>query len=374
MARGILVELLSRPDGWETTADDMWRESVKKHGKDSPGRRAFRAAFAELKTQGYLVPERATLASGRHGTVLTVHDLPVQTDVPHGGTSAPDGEQRPDVPAGGTDVPAGGTSDVTGVPHGGTSASPADMDETAGGTDVPLSDVPHGGTPNRRRSTKTEKKTGGDGRRPTTGSGAPGVGGSAALADEHPDEIQAAAVGCVIGLLPRQLRDQLPNPVPGTVVDAIRGELVRGLAVGELVGRAERRWLEHGYESDAESADGPGILRPVGVAVALIRQGKCTSPRCNDGQDLDTGGVCRTCEREAEDRRRAAGQPVQGAFLTPVPSGTDDHELAPHAPAQRSSQRPPLVNCDGCDRAHRASTPGKLCPSCRVNQRAVSNA
>ncbi|MFF0395114.1 hypothetical protein ACFYSJ_04890 [Streptomyces sp. NPDC005248] len=179
----------------------------------------------------------------------------------------------------------------------------------------------------------------------------------------------------MIGLLRRQLRDQLPNPVPGTVVDAIRGELVRGIAVDELVGRAERRWLEHGYESDAESAEGPGILRPVGVAVALVRPGKCTSPRCNDGQDLDTGGICRTCEREAEDRRRAAEQPVQGAFLTPVPSGGDEDAPTPHAPAQRSSrQRHPLANCDGCDHAHRASTPGKLCPSCRVKQRAVSNA
>ncbi|MFJ3274126.1 hypothetical protein [Streptomyces sp. NPDC086776] len=341
MARGILVELLSRPDGWETTADEMWRASVKKLGKESPGRRAFRAAFAELKAQSYMVPERATLAGGRHGTVLTVHDLPVRTDVPHGGTSV----------------------------------SPADMDETAGGTDVPLSDVPHGGTSNRRRSTKTGKKTGGDGRRPTTGSGGPGVGGSAALADEHADEVEAAAIGCVIGLLPRQLRDQLPNPVPGTVVDAIRGELVRGIAVGDLVGRAERRWLEHGYESDAESADGPGILRPVGVAVALIRPGKCTSPRCDDGTDLDTGGVCRTCEREAEERRQAADRPVQGAFLTPVPSGGFEDEPTPHAPAQRSSrQRHPLVNCDGCDHAHRASTPGQLCLSCRVKQRAVSNA
>ena len=25
MARGILAELLSRPDGWEATADELWR-------------------------------------------------------------------------------------------------------------------------------------------------------------------------------------------------------------------------------------------------------------------------------------------------------------------------------------------------------------
>lgn len=81
MARGILVELLSRPDGWEATADDMWQASVAKHGKDSPGRRMFRAAFAELKAHGYLTAGRGALAGGRHATVLTL------TDVPHAGTS-----------------------------------------------------------------------------------------------------------------------------------------------------------------------------------------------------------------------------------------------------------------------------------------------
>jgi hypothetical protein len=81
MARGILIELLSRPDGWETTADDLWRASVDKHGKGSPGRRAFRAAFAELKDAGYLTASREQIAGGRHTTFLTL------TDVPHGGTS-----------------------------------------------------------------------------------------------------------------------------------------------------------------------------------------------------------------------------------------------------------------------------------------------
>ena len=81
MARGVLVELLSRPDGWEVTADDMWRSSLAKHGKGSPGRRAFRAAFAELKEHGYLVASKEPTAGGRFATVLTV------TDVPQGGTS-----------------------------------------------------------------------------------------------------------------------------------------------------------------------------------------------------------------------------------------------------------------------------------------------
>jgi hypothetical protein len=109
MARGILVELLSRPDGWEATADDMWRASVAKHGKASPGRRAFRAAFAELKEHGYLTSERTTLPGNKFGTTLAITDIPAGgTGVPHAGTSA-----RPattDVSPAQTDVPHAGTS------------------------------------------------------------------------------------------------------------------------------------------------------------------------------------------------------------------------------------------------------------------------
>lgn len=148
MARGILVELLSRPDGWEATADDMWRASVVKHGKASPGRRAFRAAFAELKEHGYLTANRELLEGGKHGTVLTLTNISAaQTDVPTGGTSARPGEMGK--PAGGTDVPHAGTSETpTDVPHAGTSERPAKANEEAGGTDVP-----HGGTPDSRAET-----------------------------------------------------------------------------------------------------------------------------------------------------------------------------------------------------------------------------
>lgn len=139
MARGILVELLSRPDGWDATADDMWRASLEKHGKASPGRRAFRAAFAELKEAGYLTAGKDALPGGRYGTVLTL------TDVPAGGTSVRPAETSKS-PAR-TDVPHAGTSATsTDVPHGGTSVRAGQLTIPAGRTDVPLSDVPHAGT------------------------------------------------------------------------------------------------------------------------------------------------------------------------------------------------------------------------------------
>lgn len=155
MARGILVELLSRPDGWEATADDMWRASVAKHGKNSPGRRAFRAAFAELKEHGYLTSERTILTNGRHGTVLAITDIPAgRADVPHGGTSVLPAQTG--VSPAQTDVPHAGTSEAPAdVPHAGTSASPAETPQTPA-----QADVPHGGTPDSpAETTKTAGRT-----------------------------------------------------------------------------------------------------------------------------------------------------------------------------------------------------------------------
>jgi hypothetical protein len=154
MARGILAELLSRPDGWEATADDMWRASVAIHGKDSPGRRQFRAAFADLKAHGYLTSGREPLGSGRYGTVLTL------ADVPHVGMSARPGLSSNT--ADGTDVPHAGTPDsATDVPPGGTPERPGQTHLFAGRSDVPLSDVPHAGTSKRENgSTNTGRKTG----------------------------------------------------------------------------------------------------------------------------------------------------------------------------------------------------------------------
>ncbi|WP_158710205.1 hypothetical protein [Streptomyces katrae] len=173
MARGILVELLSRPDGWKTTCDDMWQASVAKHGKDSPGRRQFRAAFAELKKYGYLQSERELLEGGLHATVLVVQDVSAaQPDVPHAGTSVPPAQTQET--AGQSDVPHGGTSEgATDVPDAGTSERPAETGIDAAQPDVPPtgtsvppaetgiraahSDVPHGGT---SKEEHWEKKTG----------------------------------------------------------------------------------------------------------------------------------------------------------------------------------------------------------------------
>lgn len=234
MARGILVELLSRPDGWEATADDMWRASYAKHGKTSPGRRAFRAAFAELKEHGYLTSERTILTSGQHGTVLAIADIPAgRTDVPHGGTSAP--PAKTDVSPAQTDVPHAGTSEApTDVPYAGTSERPAQTPETPAHADVPhggtsdspaqtpktagRSDVPHAGTSSSKNGLRnTGKKT----------------SSSAAAADTPPrDEEDLTAFGAFWLVYPKS-RDR-----PGTLA-AWREARAKGVPAQKMIDGAQ---------------------------------------------------------------------------------------------------------------------------------------
>ncbi|MFF5505863.1 helix-turn-helix domain-containing protein [Streptomyces roseolus] len=178
----------------------------------------------------------------------------------------------------------------------------------------------------------------GDGRRPGSGGKGTPAGRCAVPEGGGPaeDEVTAAAIGCVIAMMPHHLRDRLPSPVPSAVTDEIRAELSRGLTMQQLIHRIGRRWVQHGYESDARSSEGPGILRPVGVAVALIRAGDCPAPRCDDGLDLDSGDLCRTCDREWEARALAAKEKarqfVHGALLAVVPDAE---------PASKPTYTPP---------------------------------
>lgn len=92
LARSVLMELISRPPGWQTNADQMWRQARKDRGDRAEGRRAFRAAFAELEEFGYLIRKRETVGN-RFETVLHLFHLP-QEGLPKGsrkGSSNPSG-------------------------------------------------------------------------------------------------------------------------------------------------------------------------------------------------------------------------------------------------------------------------------------------
>ncbi|WP_228994752.1 hypothetical protein [Streptomyces sp. DH8] len=355
MARGILVDLLSRPDGWETTADDMWRESLRQHGDKSPGRRAFRAAFAELKALGYLTSERAALEEGKHGTVLTVRDIPAgHADVPHGGTS-------------GSPAKTGISAGHADVPHGGTSGSPAEMGESAG-----HADVPHAGTSYRKRSVKKtgeEKKTcGPDAVGQSAGGFARADAEDGAAAES--DQVDGGSAASGPNSLPTQ-RKRSPRPAttktrprkqspgfdlvraaippevarPGTKLFPGLHRAIEDLLTGsqgipartpeQVVARINRRWYGEkadersaadyrgcarctasGCQAPRHSTDTPDgcdrIKNPNSWLAAAILAQDCPDAGCEDGWIIG-GDRCQVCERRAAERRRAAKAAAEAA-------------------------------------------------------------
>ncbi len=144
-ARGVLVELLSRPDDWSANADSLADIARSQRGEIGEGRRRIRAAFASLEAAGYLWRVRLRTKRGHMVTEIHVYDTP-QTDDTRSGTSV-----RPaqiSVSAGRTDVPdvryvgGDGTDDTA----RGTSVPPAQTSVSADRTDVPLTDASVSGT------------------------------------------------------------------------------------------------------------------------------------------------------------------------------------------------------------------------------------
>lgn len=82
-ARGVLADILSRPDGWQTNADAMVEQAHKMRPNAAEGRRAMRAAYAELEAAGYLV---RTLMRGKDGTMRTEMDVYDTPQNEHRGT------------------------------------------------------------------------------------------------------------------------------------------------------------------------------------------------------------------------------------------------------------------------------------------------
>lgn len=84
-ARGVLMELLSHVDGWETNADAL-SQLARKHRGERPGegRRALRAAFTELEQLGYLVRRKERRERGRFVTTFDLFDTPGHRDTGSG--------------------------------------------------------------------------------------------------------------------------------------------------------------------------------------------------------------------------------------------------------------------------------------------------
>lgn len=75
-ARGLLSMLLTHSDGWEVNSETLWRIAQQKREKKAEGRRAIRAALAELEECGYLVRRRVQGDRGRWHTETEVSDTP----------------------------------------------------------------------------------------------------------------------------------------------------------------------------------------------------------------------------------------------------------------------------------------------------------
>lgn len=69
-ARGVLLWLLDKPDGWQVNS-----EAIERHGKE--GREAIRSALNELESAGYLERRRSHDRLGRWTTEAVIHELPV---------------------------------------------------------------------------------------------------------------------------------------------------------------------------------------------------------------------------------------------------------------------------------------------------------
>lgn len=248
----------------------------------------------------------------------------------------------------------------------------------------------------------TPQKKPGPGRRPATGSRGERASGYAAP-DEIGSQVSIRDLGRVIAALPPALVQALeahcPGGLPADVPDAVRAELRCGLTVEQLVTRINDRWSLRGFALDADTEyGGRGLQRPVGVAIALVRRGGCTHPRCNDGTDLDTGEPCRTCERTREDRIAAAAQtrPALRQVTTdgvrdPVPAGggvpgqqpllvaltnpepAPAPRVAPPAPQEApDDSEAPYGHCVGCNRPMARQAP--MCQRCIREQRVQAGA
>lgn len=90
-ARGVLLFLLSKPDDWRTTSDEIARDAIE-------GRDALRAAFKELVAAGYLHHRKIQGTDGRWRTETILYDMPVEHASPTPGnpSSVPPGQTEID--------------------------------------------------------------------------------------------------------------------------------------------------------------------------------------------------------------------------------------------------------------------------------------
>ncbi|MFJ8476987.1 hypothetical protein [Kitasatospora sp. NPDC094011] len=207
-ARGLLADLLSRPDGW--------REDGRHMADTSPqGRGAVRKALKELTAAGYYRVEKIRLPDGTIITETHVYDTPQLT--------APPGATRP-VPG---EATAGGADTLPKDRRKGTSLPAQQPDETA------LADEPQARTEGREQDHEDE-------------------------VDEQSTAVPDDQVREAVATLFRVIR---PEP-----------RLRLGEAEAHELAPLVAQWLERGAtQTDLARALLPGLPSPVHSAVAVLR-------------------------------------------------------------------------------------------------------
>ncbi|MEU3756375.1 hypothetical protein AB0H17_27045 [Streptomyces olivoreticuli] len=295
-AKGIFGLISTHRDGWRVTVATLVRS-----GTD--GKSAVTTGLRELEKFGYLERGQEHNDDGTFGEAYyRITDVPAHLfdlfgdaadqilDKAKNGSSEPlDGFPSTDDPAPGH-RPTKNTTHKKTKPKNARTAPPArSAADAAGQLPVVEGQWAAGGC-------AASDRTSGD----TETEAATVRADVAAVAAAFPGELRTA--------LERSARTALPR----TLARAVEAELEHRTAA-QLAERIVRRWDAHGYAYDALSADGGGLRRPVGVAVALVRAGECPDPSCEDGTVIGSGAACRVCgERRANRReRRRAGLPVQ---------------------------------------------------------------
>ena len=179
-------------------------------------------------------------------------------------------------------------------------------------------------------------------------------------------KVQAAAVRTVEAGYPEELVGLLPRYRPAVVRDALLAALeVERRTPDQVAERVRRRWVSYGFALKAHDGE---LESPVGVLVKLLAPpADCPDPSCEDGQMIDTGAACRTCEYRRQERREGRKR---------RPGSPDTHPAPPQA-AQAATAAPGqgLWEC-ACGTPVKGPKPPEnaLCPDCTTAQAALTTA
>ncbi|MFI1801973.1 hypothetical protein ACH427_32225 [Streptomyces sp. NPDC020379] len=317
-AKGLFGLLSTHRDGYGVTASGIARQTKE-------GVSAIESGLRELERYGYLERERVRRADGTLGAVeYFITDAPAED---------PQHPQR---------------------------VRPAPIPSFPGLGDPGLDDRAPKNTKNTKiaeheRAPSARSAPDAVGQLPVVGARGT-AGGSAATGKTSSAETVTAEVVMVAAALPPELTTALERAartsLPRTVVRAIEAGL-RDRTPTQLAERITRRWDAHGYANAALSADGPGLRRPVGVAVALVRPGECPDPSCEDGAVIDSGEACRVCEQRRLDRagHRPGGLPGEARRSASGGVAGWWECAAPECRAPGKGVRPAGGLCPACQRA-----------------------